>query len=494
MPQDREIHGLPPALKRDGWWLDADTPPRPHPTASRKRHLSALVLLILLADVLFWGQSAGLSLALFAVATVAATLAAPPRPLAVLVVIAAVLPVADHVQPLSLAILILGTAASIAMTRLTAVTLPATLMSTLALIGTIPWRAARDLRDLAPTLAPGPALRRFGRAWAFPLGGALILVSLLTEANPILDGWLSGLADFPFDPGLWLRRALFWTGMAVVIWPLLVADPDPQRSPALPALSLPGPPLPGLGLNATSVGHALIAFNLILSLQTSLDARFLWTGAPSPPGMTLAEYAHRGAYPLLATALLAGAFALAARPWLAERKWLKPLLILWLGQNILLTLSALYRLDLYVQSFGLTYLRVHAFIWMGLVAAGLALTLIQIAAAKPNLWLLIRCAAMATVTLYLCAFVNFADLIARVNVAEDKIDLRYLCDLGPTAAASIPKGLTGNQIPGGYDLDSRACTFTRPQIHGWRDWGFRNWLVLHNLAAQEGVHEDPRRR
>jgi Domain of unknown function (DUF4173) len=404
--------------------------------------------------------------------TVVAPLAAPPRPLAVVVLIAAVLPVVEHVQPLSVAILILGTAAATAMTRLTAVTLPATLRSALALVGTVPWRAPRDLGTALRTLGPALSLRRFARAWAFPLGGALILMSLLAEANPILDGWIAGLADVPFDPGLWLRRALFWTGMAVVIWPLLVADPGPQPSRSLPALSLPG-----LGLNATSVSHALIAFNLILALQTLMDARYLWTAAALPPGMTLAEYAHRGAYPLLATALLAGAFALAARPWLAERKWLKPLLILWLAQNILLTLSALYRLELYVSTFGLTYLRVHAFIWMGLVAAGLALTLTQIAVAKPNLWLLTRCVVLAAVTLYLCAFVNFAALIARVNVAEDKIDFAYLCSLGPTAIAELPQPLLRD--------DPTLCAFEPPQIHGWRDWGFRNWRVLHNLAQQE---------
>ena len=55
---------------------------------------------------------------------------------------------------------------------------------------------------------------------------------------------------------------------------------------------------------------SLAAFNLIFALQNGLDIFFLWSGAPLPEGMTLAEYAHRGAYPLIATALLAGLFVL----------------------------------------------------------------------------------------------------------------------------------------------------------------------------------------
>jgi len=221
-----------------------------------------------------------------------------------------------------------------------------------------------------------------------------------------------------------------------------------------------------------------------VALQTLLDARYLWTGT-APAGMTLATYAHRGAYPLLATALLAGAFALAARPWLAERPLLKPLLLLWLAQNVLLTLSALYRLDLYVGAFGLTYLRAHAAIWMALVAAGLALTLTQIALQRSNGWLLIRCTVLGAATLYTCAFINFADIIVRVNLAENEIDVYYLCELGPTAAAAIPASIPGEEnIP---------CVITPPQITGWRDWGFRNWRVLHTLRGQEKAYEDPRR-
>ena len=57
---------------------------------------------------------------------------------------------------------------------------------------------------------------------------------------------------------------------------------------------------------------SLFTFNAIFAIQNGLDIAFLWSGAALPEGVTLAEYAHRGAYPLIATALLAGLFVLVA--------------------------------------------------------------------------------------------------------------------------------------------------------------------------------------
>jgi hypothetical protein len=58
--------------------------------------------------------------------------------------------------------------------------------------------------------------------------------------------------------------------------------------------------------------RSLILFNALFALQSALDLVYLWGGATLPDGMTYADYAHRGAYPLIATALLAASFALIA--------------------------------------------------------------------------------------------------------------------------------------------------------------------------------------
>ena len=71
--------------------------------------------------------------------------------------------------------------------------------------------------------------------------------------------------------------------------------------------------------------------------------------------------------------------------------------------------------------------------------------------------------------------------IARTNIAVGKIDTAYLCALGPTAAASVPRLAWQDDDP----KTDRLCTLTPPHIDGWRDWGFRNWRVLNSLAQQE---------
>ena len=135
------------------------------------------------------------------------------------------------------------------------------------------------------------------------------------------------------------------------------------------------------------MSRSLILFNALFALQSGLDLVYLWGGAALPDGMSHAEYAHRGAYPLIVTALLAAGFVLIAmrRGGPAEQsRLIRPLVLAWIGQNVLLVISSIFRLDLYVAAFSLTYLRLAAFIWMGLVAAGLLLILIQIMLRKPD--------------------------------------------------------------------------------------------------------------
>ncbi|WP_164658431.1 DUF4173 domain-containing protein [Tropicibacter sp. Alg240-R139] len=498
MTQVFEVRGLPASIAQDSWWLE-DTP-RQTPSlryGNRRAYwLSALFGLIAFADLLFFDHRKGLSLVIFAVVVLAAAwvLRAPKvhwsGPASLLAV--GSLPVIEHLQALSVFFLALGLLGSLAWIALgDRATLAQVARTGGLILRSVPLRGARDLwsrRHRAVALRP-QSDATFGisatlRAWGFPLGGILILSALLIEANPVFLHWTNAIRLGTFNPQDALHRFLFWIGMAILIWPLLV-PPLPQRQtyPRKPG------PLSGLfhaqtwGVNRTSTGNALITFNLLLGLQTILDALYLWGGASLPEGMSYATYAHRGAYPLLITALLAGAFALAARPHLAIKSWLKPLLILWLAQNVALVLSSLLRLELYTSAYGLTFLRVHAAIWMGVVAIGLILVAWQISRTKSNLWLMARCTALGLGVLYACAFVNFADLIVRSNLSRsDNVDTYYACQFGPMAAAAL------QDIP--------DCHIIAPRIDGWRDWGFRSWRVLDILASMDQAevgHEYPRR-
>jgi len=510
MAQDWTVTGVPASIARDGWWLQHDaadegpmkgagggqsaTGGAGNGAARRPQaRLLPLVALVAFGDVLFYGHAVGLSLAVFALVLFAVATLPLVRPnfAAWGILLLSVLPVVEHVQALSVALLAIGLMTALMWAHLGPRAAPHLPGAVLGLLRMLPGQGLRDGIVLAAMLhhQPQPAgrLSRLFRDWAFPLGGALVLMSLLVRANPVLGDWLGALGDLPLNPRRIVVRSAGWVGLALMIWPLLVADrarPVDLHLPTRPARRW---------LTANAVTHSLFGFNAILALQTVLDVRYLWSGFAAPAGMTLAEYAHRGAYPLLATALLAGAFALTARPWLAERLVLKPLMLLWIAQNVLLALSAVYRLDLYVQTFGLTYLRVHAGLWMLLVAAGLALILGQVAADRPNRWLVLRCAALGLGTLYLCSFVNFAAVIARYNVMQmpdTRLDAAYLCSLGPSASAALPPALRARCV------EHLGYAPRLPHIDGWRDWGYRDWRVLRYLERPEqpeARREDTRR-
>jgi hypothetical protein len=160
--------------------------------------------------------------------------------------------------------------------------------------------------------------------------------------------------------------------------------------------------------------------------------------------MTYPSWAHRGAYPFVATAFLAGLFALISRPYTEGKPILRWMLGLWLGQNMLVMVSALYRLDLNIGAYRLPYLRLRAGIWMVIVALGLALTASQVWQRLSDIWLLQRISVMVLTLLYACAFVKFADVIARCNLSMNaqeteryRLDIKYLCNLGLTCAGAI---------------------------------------------------------
>lgn len=480
-----EVRGVRRRIALDGWWLGmTDSPGETGPcgskglskitNAGRGRWRQGL-LIVLIADFLFWEQRIGLSLAMFALGLMLIAGWGKPRPTqvrAMVICLLGALPVVDHVQPLSLLFLALGLVAAISTLQGRVEGLPRLAARMAGFLLGLPGQwlrclAPKNLQMTAPLhCLMSPGRRAFLlRDWAFPLAGSLIFLALLLDANPI---FLTLGAEY-IDLWRMCQRGLFWAGVVVMTTPFLLPAGAEARLPDLSALCLPK-----LGLNMRSVLRALVMFNALICVQMVSDLAILIGGADLPGGMSYAEYAHRGAYPLLATAMLAMAFAILARPFWHEHRLIRPLMLLWLVQNIVLTGAAALRLDLYVQAYGLTYLRLYALIWMGLVALALGLSILQMALDRSTAWLVLRAAGLGLAMLYGCAFINFAAIIAVQNLSRPNPDLAYVCALGPMAAAAMPD-------PGSlpiYSQGANTCEArTFPRIDGWRDWGFRRWRV-----------------
>jgi hypothetical protein len=197
-----------------------------------------------------------------------------------------------------------------------------------------------------------------------------------------------------------------------------------------------------------AVMQSLVVFNLLFLLQTGSDAVFLWSGFELPDGMSYAEYAHRGAYPLLATSLLAITFILFSmrREGPGERNTkIRLMLYVWVAQNLLLVASSLYRLQLYVNEYSLTGLRFAAAIWMGMVFFGLVTILVRIWQKRDNKWLMsVNWVVVVAVFLFSSLF-DFDHYIAQYNVEHSyemsgegqPLDLKYLKTFGPGALPAV---------------------------------------------------------
>lgn len=502
---------VPASLSKDAWWLAATTGPGDGDGGSTQFErtdwrmwgrgiLGSTLPLIALGDWLFWDHGAGISLAMFGLALLAAMLilrwdAVTPRTRAraSAVAVLGVLPSMVAIGFFPVMFLLLGTiGAALLLHERLSIHIGQALKAFAIFVFTGPFWIIRDAFSGRPDIARDIPARHILNGWALPAGLGLIFLSLFIQANPVFEDTFDLIFGFDWLERIDFARIFFWLGLLMLLWPFLNMRPGTfgHSVSTRAARSAPN------WLAQDTIRNALFVFNLLFAAQTVLDVAYLWGGVALPDGMTYAEYAHRGAYPLLATALLAGIFMLCATMFEAPSAVNRKLLYLWIAQNAALVLSSVLRLDLYVSFYSLTYLRVAAFIWMGLVAVGLVLIAVRIAQDRTNGWVLTRIAGVGTGVLYLCSFVNFASLIGNYNVTHSlevsgtglALDRYYLCNLGPDAYPAADRFyaetnliLDGFHMPGGKPgwLMER---FER-QNQNWREWGFRDAALRRYLAT-----------
>ena len=337
------------------------------------------------------------------------------------------------------------------------------------------------------------------RSWILPLGLGLFFVLLFTVANPLIDRWFSTaftrLRTW-LEAFEWARVGL-WTLAGMAAWGLLRLRRRRERHAANVA---PGRAA-AWALAPAALTRCLLVLNLVFLLQNALDVSYLWLGRALPEGLTYAEYAQRGAYPLLVAALLAAAFVLLtfrAGPdpgaLRGPRRWV----VLFLAQNVLLTAAALRRLALYVDAYSLTRWRVAAGLWMLLVAVGLVLVAVRILRHRSNTWLVRRCALAALLFLVGASWMPLDRWIADFNVAHSaelagpghvRIDLGYLRGLGSGALPALDRLSAEAADP---LLESQARQRARAEreaiaadLRDWRGWTLRRALLARTAAPRE---------
>jgi hypothetical protein len=314
-----------------------------------------------------------------------------------------------------------------------------------------------DAIRLSRTRSKRPAsrlgLRRKLPVLVLPLLGSAVIVALFSAANPVIERWLTSLSPPEFDGGTVLR-AMLWGMLFATVWSVLrprllrrtFGTFDGSGDLAIP------------GVTPASITLSLIAFNALFLLQNAMDAAFLWGWAALPEGLTLAEYAHRGAYPLIVTALFAALFVLVTlRPGsrTAAMPLVRWLVILWIAQNLFLVANSALRTWDYVEAYSLTVLRISALLWMALVATGLVLVLWRMLRGQSASWLINSNLAAGGLLLSAVCFVDLGAVAAQWNVRHAReidgsgteLDLDYLDQLGDSSLLALieleQRGLPG---------------------------------------------------
>lgn len=478
------------------------------------RRWGVVVGLAALADWLLYGQPVGLSAVLFLLALGLGMMFAnpvrarrPEAPLGLGILIVAVAPLLMRPTLLAFLFGILGTAYAAQTLVGAGSNLPGRVYGSISLLVDGGWRAAYDLfragkwwsRSRRATIRAGALI-----VWVVPLGFGAVFLLLFAAANPLIDSWLAALDPSALAAHVSVGRVAFWLLAISLVWPFVFIRRRrklPARLAALEAAIAAAPAvLAPAGASDSLFGKAailrsLLLFNLLFAVQTALDVAYLWGGVALPDGLTYAAYAHRGAYPLIVTALLAAAFVIAAmRPGgeAARSPLIRQLVFLWTGQNVVLVISSILRLDLYVAVYSLTYLRVAAFLWMLLVGAGLVLIVARIVLDRSNAWLVAANVMSLIFTLYVCSFINFPRLIAEYNVQHSReiagsgafLDTCYLAGLGPQAIPAIDAYVArvGTARAGALAQARRGFAVAhRVRMAEWRAWSYDDWQLIRYL-------------
>lgn len=334
-----------------------------------------------------------------------------------------------------------------------------------------------------PGIAPGRSSKVglvVGMVIAVPV--TIVAASLLAEADPVFGALLERFVDVPFEAAL---KHVFVS--AVFAWLLagwlraLVRAPSVRPPDALLADLRPAA---GFSLIAPAM-YVLVA---LLAVFLLVQARALFGGAAyveTTSGLTYAEYARQGVFGLVAVAVLSLGL-LVAGDWLqrstsgADEKrfrsagWLLVVLV------AVVLASAVHRMALYVEYYGLTDARVYALavtMMVGLALAWCGMTILRGNGERFAAGVLVLAATSAIVLHVL----NPERMAVRVNVARaaagESFDAAYH---GSLSADALP---TLRAVAGQLAVDQ--CSALALKLHEvWtkrlageeaRDW--RAWSI-----------------
>ena len=322
----------------------------------------------------------------------------------------------------------------------------------------------------------------------------LIFGSLFVAADAVFEGLVRDVFDFDVEEifgHVLLAGFLAWISAGLLRLVFLGREPDWTSTDRPSTLSL----------GAVEIGIALGLLNVLFLTFVVVQVRYLFGGldAFSTAGLTYAEYARRGFFELVAVTALVLPLLLLAH-WLyrpgsrACKRLFKALAASLLALLLIIVASALYRMWLYLQEFGLTEPRFYttAFMaWLALVLLWFAVTVLLRDRRNRFAYGVLLSGFAAIILLNA---INPDAIIARVNVSRlqegERFDPYYLttlsADAAPVLVDALPEigdePLYGDEMV--VDLDEESPTIREAIVDRYKseatDW--RTWNISRQRA------------
>jgi hypothetical protein len=222
--------------------------------------------------------------------------------------------------------------------------------------------------------------------------------------------------------------------------------------------------------------------NAVFFAANTADAIYLWWHAQLPSGLGHSAFLHQGVYSLIAAVLLAAgllAITFQQEELIARSYLLRALALGWVLQNLVLIAGVLRRLQLYVEAYQLSELRVYVGFFLFLISIGFVLLAWHIHRGM-ELGRLIGCNLLALLAFFfVIQFCDVGTWVGRWNVAQWKadpdrtLDIRYLDALGSRGWPALAEVAASDQ-PSFFKAEAesmlRAATEAEAGSRREHDW------------------------
>lgn len=325
-----------------------------------------------------------------------------------------------------------------------------------------------------------------GALLAMPI--LLVFVALFSTADANYDRYVTSFIDsigFAAPQHLLLIILVAWFAAGLL-----------RCTQREPLTSTPSPARLFLGGEETLMimGSLTLLFVSFVVLQAS----YLFGGQAvieSSTGMTVADYARRGFFELIVIASLTLVVLLCLSSVQCSQRIFRPLAAVLIACVLVILVSALQRLSLYIETFGLSLSRVFAVAFM-LWLAGNLLSFAFTSLRGRDRGFASGLVVSGIVTIFLVALINPAAIVVRVNLersiqTNSQTDWMYLLNLGPDGVPTmlgqlerLPEHVQCNLANG---LLMRYSDQLASKPGDWRTWNYsreKAFTVVSEAHAQ----------